>query len=160
LPAPWKSPAWGWPCARPNRSGSETSQSRFISAVQFCALLGEAKPNQVTQRHVLLGKAGRCWSAVLSNTCARLSARTKKRRPAHRRMPPCPPPARLGATTHRANKAQEVGRKQDRNEDQVDVVVIRSPQRLDTKVHGGSGLGLIRWRCCSIHRGVVASLMY
>lgn len=29
----------------------------------------------------------------------------------------------------------------------LDMVVIRSAQRLDTKVHGGSVLGLIRWRC-------------
>jgi hypothetical protein len=41
-------------------------------------------------------------------------------------VPPCPTPARLGATTHSAPKAQEVGRKQDRNEEQGGVVVIRS----------------------------------
>jgi hypothetical protein len=41
---------------------------------------------------------------------------------------------------------QEVGRKQDRHEEQVDVVRRRA-QRRDTKVHGGSVVGLIRWRC-------------
>ena len=40
-----------------------------------------------------------------------------------------------------AKWSQEVGRKQDRN------IVIRGPQPLDTKVHGGSVLRLIRWRC-------------
>jgi hypothetical protein len=55
-----------------------------------------------------------------------------------------PDAAAVQAQVTLLQKTQDVGRKQDRHEEQVDMVVIRSAQRLDTKAYGASVLGLIR----------------
>ena len=55
-----------------------------------------------------------------------------------------PDAAAVQAQVTLLQETQDVGRKQDRHEEQVDMVVIRSAQRLDTKVPEGGVLALIR----------------